>query len=183
MNSFGVLHTKKSKSMFVNLSGSNGKADRGLIFLILGMFTAGVVLMAWGGFEIKGSQESGSWPSVQGTITSSGMSKRITRDSNHRKRTTYYPKVGFQYLVDGHKYNSSRIAFGTGDTGGSEKWARKIVNRYPTGKTVTVYYNPQDPQYGVLESGVTWRSIIFLLAGIVFFVVGLLCVGAKLRRN
>jgi hypothetical protein len=163
--------------------GVSGKTDRGLVFVMLGMFAAGIVLMAWGGYEIKGSRESGSWPSVQGAITSSGMSKRTTRDSNHRKRTTYYPKVGFQYQVDGRNYISSRIAFGTGDTGGSEKWARKIVDKYPAGKTVTVYYNPQDPQYGVLESGITWRSIIFLLAGIVFFAGGVLCVKAKLNKG
>lgn len=183
MNSPEALQTKKPESMFINLSGSSGKADRGLIFLVLGLFAAGVVLMAWGGFEIKGSQESGSWPSAQGAITSSGMSQRTTRDSNHRTRTTYYPKVGFQYQVDGRNYTSLRIAFGTGDTGGSEKWARKIVNKYPAGKTVTVYYNPQDPQYGVLESGITWRSIILLLAGVAFFIAGVLCVRAKLRRN
>ncbi|BBO76640.1 hypothetical protein DSCW_40570 [Desulfosarcina widdelii] len=162
---------------------ANGKADRGLIFLILGMFAAGIVLMAWGVYEIKGSRESGNWPSTQGTITSSGVSKRTTRDSNHRNRTTYTPKVNFQYQVDGRQYTSSRIAFGTGDTGGSEKWARKVVNKYPVGKTVTVHYKPQDPQYGVLESGITWRSIIFLLAGAVFFIVGVLCVRAKSRRN
>lgn len=162
--------------------GVSGKADRGLVFVMLGMFAAGIVMMAWGGYEIKGSRESGSWPSVQGAITSSRMSKRITRDSDHRKRTTYYPKVGFQYQVDGRKYTSSRIAFGTGDTGGSAKWARKVVNKYPVGKAVTVYYNPQDPQYGVLESGITWRSIIFLLAGFAFFAAGLLVVKAKLGK-
>jgi len=181
------------KKAMMNVSGSlvrpavslgvNGNADRGLVFVMLGMFAAGIVMIAWGGYEIKGSRESGSWPNVQGTITSSDVSKRITRDSNHRKRTTYYPKVGFQYQVDGRRYASSRIAFGTGDTGGSAKWARKVVNKYPVGKTVTVYYNPQDPQYGVLESGITWRSIIFLLAGIAFFAAGVQCVKVKLGKR
>jgi hypothetical protein len=163
--------------------GVSGSSERGLGFVMLGMFAAGIVLMAWGGYEIKGSRESGSWPSAQGAITSSGISKRISTDSDHRKRTTYYPKVGFQYQVDGRRYTSSRIAFGTGDTGGSAKWARKVVNQYPVGKTVAVYYNPQDPQYGVLESGITWRSIIFLLAGIAFFAGGVLCVKAKLNKG
>ena len=183
MNSPKALQTKKPKSMFVDSSGSRGTADRGLIFLILGMFAAGVVLMAWGGYEIKGSRESGSWPSVQGTISSSSVSKRTSRGSDHRTRTTYYPKVGFQYQVDGRRYTSSRIAFGTGESGGSAKWARKVVNTYPVGKTVAVYYNPQDPQYGVLESGFTWRSLIVLLAGIAFFAAGVLCVKAKLNKG
>ncbi|WP_162459021.1 DUF3592 domain-containing protein [Desulfosarcina ovata] len=183
MNSPKALQTNKSKSRFVHLSGVSGKADRGMIFLILGMFVAGVVMMAWGGFEIKGSRESGSWPTAQGTISASSVGKRTTRDSNHRTKTTYYPKVGYHYQVEGRKYSSTRIAFGVGESGGSMKWAQKIVNKYPVGKTVTVYYNPQDPPYGVLESGTTWRSIVLLLAGAVFFIVGVLCVKAKLRRN
>jgi hypothetical protein len=177
---------KTTNSSSIGPAGSSvakGKAARNLIFLVLGMFAAGIVLLAWGAYEIKGSRESGSWPTAQGTIRSSSVSKRTTRDSNHRTRTTCYPKVGFQYQVDGRNYTSSRIAFGTGDTGGSAKWARKIVNKYPVGKTVMVYYNPQDPQYGVLESGITWRSIIFLLAGIAFFGAGLLVVKSKLGNR
>jgi hypothetical protein len=159
------------------------KTARNLFFLVVGMFAAGVCLIAWGGYEIKGSRESGSWPSAQGTITSSGMSKRTTRDSNHRTRTTYYPKISFHYHVDGRKYTGSRIQFSTGETGGSMKWARKVVNKYPSGKKVNVYYNPQEPNYGVLEAGITWRSIIFLLSGILFFAVGVLCLKAYLRNR
>ncbi|WP_319522571.1 DUF3592 domain-containing protein [uncultured Desulfosarcina sp.] len=142
MNSPKALQTNKSKSRFIHLSGVSGKADRGMLFLILGMFVAGVVMMAWGGLEIKGSRESGSWPTAQGTISSSSVSKRTTRDSNHRTKTTYYPKVGYHYQAEGRKYSSTRIAFGVGESGGSMKWAQKIVNKYPVGKSVAVYYNP-----------------------------------------
>lgn len=165
------------------LLDGNHKTAKNLLFLVLGMFAAGVCLIAWSGYEIKGSRESGSWPSAQGTITSSGMSKRTTRDSNHRTRTTYYPKIGFHYTVDGRKYAGSRIQFGTGETGGSMKWAQKVVNKYPSGKKVNVYYNPQEPNYGVLEAGITWRSIIFLLSGILFFTVGVFCLKAYLKNR
>ena len=163
--------------------GVRGKTAKNMLFLVLGMFAAGVCLIAWGGYEIKGSRESGSWPSTQGTITSSGMSKRTTRDSNHRTRTTYYPKIGFHYQIGGRKYAGSRIQFGTGETGGSMKWAQKVVNKYPAGKKVNVYYDPQDPNYGVLEAGITWRSIIFLLSGILFFTVGVFCLKAYLKNR
>jgi Protein of unknown function (DUF3592) len=164
-------------------SGVQGRKGKNLGILTLSMFAAGIVLVAFGGYEIKGSRESGNWPSAQGTISSSSVSKRTTRDSNNRTKKTYYPKVGYHYQVDGRKYISHRIAFGTGETGGSEKWARKIVNKYPVGKTVTVYYNPQDPNYGVLESGFTWRSVIIFLSGILFFVVGVFCLRAYLKNR
>ncbi len=181
-NTPGKISNNSSREPTGSLD-ARSKTGKNLFLLVLGMFAAGVCMMAWGGYEIKGSRESGSWPSTNGTITSSSMSKRTTRDSNHRTRTTYYPKIGFQYQVGGRTYTSTRIAFGTGETGGSVKWARKVVNKYPVGNTVTVYYNPQDPQYGVLESGITWRSIIFLLAGLAFFAAGALCVKAKSKQR
>ena len=162
--------------------GVRSKADRPLIFLMLGMFMAGVVLMAWGGYEIKGSRESGSWPSTQGTITSSGMSKRTTRDSNHRTRISYYPKVAYRYQIQGRPYTGSRIEFG-GERGGDQKWAQKIVNKYPAGKKVDVYYNPQDLQYAILEAGFTWSSLLIFLSGILFFAIGVLCLKIYMRSR
>jgi len=163
--------------------GVQGRKDKNLVILILGMFVAGVALMTFGGYEIKGSRESGNWPGAQGTISSSGVSKRTSKDSNHRTKTTYYPKVGYHYQVDGRKYTSHRIEFGGGETGGSQKWAQKVVNKYPAGKTVAVHYNPQDPNYGVLEAGFTWRSIIVLLSGILFCAVGVFCLRAYLKSR
>jgi len=118
------------------------------------MLAAGIFLMAWGGHEIKGSYESASWPDTLGNITSSHVSKKTYKDSDHRTRTTFYPKVVYQYQVDGRRHTNSRINFG-GETG-SMKWlAQRAVDRYPAGKTVKVSYNPQDPTYSVLEAGIT----------------------------
>ncbi len=164
--------------------GTSGRADTGMIFLILGLFVAGAVLAAWGGYEIKGSRKSAGWPNVPGTISSSDIAKRVTRDTNRRRsRTTYYPKIAFHYQVDGHNFTSSRIAFGTGDSGGKMKWAQKVISKYPVGNKVTVYYDPQDPQYGVLEAGMTWRSVFLLVGGIAFLAADFFCLKSFFKNR
>ena len=163
--------------------GLKGESDKNLVILVLAMFAAGIFLMALGGYEIKGSQESRNWPSTRGTITYSGVHKSIHTDSNHRTKTTYIPKVAYRYQVKGRQYTGDRIEFGVGESGGSMKSAQKIMGRYPSGKKVPVYYNPQDPKYGILEAGFTWRSIFAFLGGVVFFAAGVFCLKAYLRNR
>jgi len=164
--------------------GVKGKSGRDLGILTLAMFAAGIFLMAWGVYEIKGSNESRNWPSTQGTISSSYISEQTRRASKGHTSITYFPRVLYQYKVDGRHYTSHRIEFG-GESGGMKRMAKKVVDKYPSGKKVTVHYNPQDPKYGVLEAGFTWSSLIVFLAGIAFFGVGFLFLKAywKQRRK
>ncbi len=156
------------------VSGPAASAGKNLGILALAMFAAGIFLMAWGGYEIRGSYQTGLWPDSQGNITASHVSKETNRDSDHRTRTTYYPRVLYQYQVEVRRYTASRINFG-GKTGGMKWLAQRTVDRYPVGKTVKVHYNPEDPTYAVLEAGITWGSILLFLMGVIFFAPGVLC--------
>lgn len=184
------LETPSKKKFTINSKvkptvsfGGSGKTDKNLIILTIAMLAAGIFLMAWGGYEIKGSQESRNWPGTEGTITSSGVNKRTYTDSDHRTRTTYYPKVRYRYQVQGRHYTGNRIEFGSGESGGMKKWAQKIVNKYPSGKKVMVYYNPNDLKYAVLEAGFTWSSLFVFLGGILFFAAGVFCLKAYWRNK
>jgi len=163
------------------LPRAKSKSDKSLGILTLALVAAGVALLAWGGYEIKRAYESRGWPNTQGTITSSYIKKENRKDSNNRYRTTYYPKVQYQYQVEGKYYSCNRIAFG-GVSGGKRSKAKKVVDSYPSGKKVTVYYNPQDPGVGVLKAGFSWGALLAFLAGLVFFGAGIMCYRAY-RRN
>lgn len=163
------------------LSGAKAKSDKGLGILTLAMFAAGIFLLAWGGYEMKRAYESRSWPNTQGTVISSYIDKRSHRDSNNRTNIVYTPKIRYQYQVDGKHYTCKRIAFG-GESGGKRSKAKKVVDKYPSGKKVTVHYNPQDPKVAVLKAGFSWGAVFAFLAGIVFFAVGVMGLKAY-RRN
>lgn len=52
--------------------------------------------------------------------------------------------------------------------------ARQILNRYPLGKQVDVYYNPSKPQDSVLERRLGCAVYVGLLVGPAVLVLGLL---------
>ena len=84
------------------------------------------------------------WPSTMGTVMASAIIWR--RSSN--KGSVAYPSVQYAYQVMGRPYQGTKIMPGP-DAGGSG--AHKIVERYPAGKQVQVYYDPNDPSTALLE--------------------------------
>ena len=163
------------------LSGTKAKFDKGLGILTLAMFAGGIFLLTWGGYEMKRAYESRIWPDTQGTVTSSRIGKHSHRDSNNHTRIVYTPKIRYQYQVEGKHYTCNRIEFG-GKSGGKRSKAKKVVDKYPSGKKVTVYYNPQDPKVAALKAGFSWGALFAFLAGIIFFGVGVMGFKAY-RRN
>lgn len=159
--------------------GAAGKKNKNLIIVMLAMFAAGIFMLALGGYEIKGSQETSNWPSTTGTITSSSVRKETRRESN-KTSTVYYPSVQYRYQIDSRPYTSSRIAFGNA-SGGRKSFAQDVAEKYPSGQKITVYYDPDDPQYAILETGFTWSSLFIFLGGIVFFAAGVLCLKTYLQ--
>jgi hypothetical protein len=64
-----------------------------------------------------------------------------------------FPMVVYEYEVNGIKYLSNRVRVqdASGPTMGGVLYSNPLLNRYPKGAAVTVYYNPQDPKESALE--------------------------------
>lgn len=88
--------------------------------------------------------QAASWPSTLGMVTSS----RIEMRSSSEGGSTPYPMVNYSYQVSGQPYQGNKVMPGP-DVGGSG--ARKVVERYPAGAQVMVYYNPEKPSEALLE--------------------------------
>jgi len=171
-----AIETKAERNASV---GARSKKNKNLVIVMLGMFAAGILTMAVSAYEIMGSLGTNNWPGTDGTITSSSVRKEVRRDSG-KTVTTYYPSVQYRYRIDGRQHTSYRIAFGK-KVGSVKAIAQKVVDRYPSGKTVTVYYDPDDPQYAILEKGFKWSSLIVFMVGLVFFAAGVLCLRSYLK--
>lgn len=101
----------------------------------------------WG--KLVQARSSLRWPSVMGTVTGSGTKTQ----SSLRGGPATAADVRYMYEVDGKRFEGTRISFGqygTGDGG----HARKEAEKYPVGKPVTVYYDPNSPATAVLEPAV-----------------------------
>lgn len=132
----------------------------------------GVGFSVYGYNVLQNAKASSKWPAAKGIITVSEVIKNESTTgtgTNKRKTVTYNAKIHFKYSVKGKDYTSSNVTFGQ-----STKGAGEIVNRYPIGKNVKVFYNPQDLEVAVLEPGVSTSSYLFLGFGIFFTLTGLI---------
>jgi len=133
---------------------------------------AGLGFSIYGYSVLQNAKASAEWPTEKGIITVSEVIKHESTTgtgTNKRRTVTYNAKIHFKYSVKGKRYTSNNVTFGQ-----STKGAGEIVNRYPIGKKVKVFYNPQDLKVAVLEPGVSMSSYLFLGFGIFFTLMGLI---------
>lgn len=136
--------------------------------LVLGLGTFVVLISVVGLTKFRASK---TWLWTTGQITSAEMEKRLSRGRS--RSVTYHAAIVYDYSVQGTKYSGHRVAFG--EYGSSNpNHAREILNRYPLGRQVDVYYNPSKPQDSVLERRLGRAVYIGLLVGAAVFALGLL---------
>ena len=99
-----------------------------------------------------------SWPSVLGVVTNSYLERRDSGDGS-----TNYAVVKYSYQVAGQRYQSSRLAPGP-EVGGTG--TRKVVERYPAGAQVMVFYNPEKPSDAVLERKAPAQWLFWMMLAI-----------------
>ena len=104
--------------------------------------------------------KASSWPSTMGTVTFSNLEWR----RGSKGSSVAYPVVQYSYQVMGQMLQGRRVMPGP-ESGGS--WAHKVVERYPAGAQVMVYYDPNNPSDAVLERGmpgyIKWLWVALIL--------------------
>ena len=122
-----------------------------------------------------------SWPSTTGTIEFSQV-KMKHRAMGPRLLWMSEPVVEYRYEVDDKLYRGTRIWFRHSVTaeairvGDREFQADEVVERYPIGAEVAVYFNAEDPEDAVLELHVGASSRFLSYVSIVVAGMGLLLV-------
>lgn len=126
----------------------------------------GLLLCFIHGNLLKKDRSRKSWPSVTGQVTSATAPRVVVSSyGKHGReyRTKYIPHVKYSYTVDGTAYHGELDVSYDGWYFRSR--ANHLLERYPVGKEVTVYHDPQEPKSSVLERS-SVRSIIGLVAGV-----------------
>lgn len=139
----------------------------------------GIVLLLFSTvvLQLPRALASPAWPSVQGVILTSEV-----REVGWSEDTSgWCPELSYEYPVAGRKYVSHNVELQDICISNLGSFARRVVERYPAGKRVEVYYDPRDPARAVLEPGVPDAVILWPLLviaatglGIILVVVGLL---------
>lgn len=135
-------------------SGNKGTST---LKMIVGLFMAlGVAGLVWGAVGAISALRTSAWPTAGGTIIESAVVTYETR-GGHRDRineTMYSAKVVYEYNAMGKTRRGNTVRMNQIDTSDIAD-VKRIVAHYPKGKSVTVHYDPDQPdRASVLETGV-----------------------------
>ncbi len=118
---------------------------------------------------------SKNFPVVEGRVTSGGVSASrfngVGVEAADRVKA-YSAVITYKYIVNGKSFTSYKRRWHEAQTT-FHPYHKRIANRYPRGKTINVYYNPNKPHVSVLEPGIGLGSIlgIFISLGSMAFLV------------
>lgn len=127
----------------------------------------GAITLYFGCQNLIRSKQSKDWPTVSGIVKQSDVEYQSSSDGPG----THHANVQYDFIINGITYSGDDVAYG--DFGSSDSsHARKIVNRYPVGKEVKIYYLPEDPYECVLEPGTKLQAWFLPGFGMIFFTVG-----------
>lgn len=120
---------------------------------------AGTITLAVFVKELLILLRTGRWPVAEGMVT---VSEVVRVDDG--ESIVYRPLVKCSYQVAGTGYVTEALHPGFGNHSSSFEWRwRRVVDRYPTGTEVRVFYNPADPSEAYLSKANALSAIAALL--------------------
>jgi hypothetical protein len=125
--------------------------------------------------NILQASRSKSWPAVTGTIIDSAPAKSEKPDGS----SIYVANIIYSYEVDRIGFISESIScFGYDLLNPSDAYYTGSINeitslldKYPVGDNVKVYYNPEDPEESVIKTDLKLPVVIPLLSGLFIIAV------------
>jgi len=128
-----------------------------ILFISL-FYAIGLGMLGYGLWSAQRSNAAANWMTTLGTLNSCSIDDK----SDPEGGAMYEVKVQYTYTVGHHEYTGSRLAFGYAASSGAEAH-QQIYAALKDAKTVTVRYDPSDPETSALSYGIH-RSIQFTLA-------------------
>ena len=140
-----------------------------------GTFTIlGVLLLARGLAALALDRAILRWPRAPGQILRSTYqahdgSARI--DGIDIDSTQFTPVITYRYTVAGHTHAGTQLARTA--PRGDANTIKQIIDRYPDGSQVQVFYSPRDPATAYLETHRSAGALFLVILGAFFALAGL----------
>jgi hypothetical protein len=135
----------------------------GLLLLIVGLFLLGV----------PQSVASNDWFATEGVVISSKLQEECCNSYTEG----WYPRVIYRYSVNRHEYTSDKIHFVDLGSLNTDYYSRETIRKYPVGKKVMVYFNPDNPFQAILELGPAAEAI---LPALILMMMGVIPITVRL---
>jgi hypothetical protein len=129
----------------------------GFILFFVAFYVIGFWLLAQGLLSAHRSTRAATWPTAPAVITALEVQRKGDDEA-----TTYVVKVEYTYVVNGVKYEGSRLAFGY--EGSTDRGTpAQILQRLKGAMAISARYDPSDPSVSCLSFGLH-RAIVGKLA-------------------
>ncbi|MFN8528053.1 MAG: DUF3592 domain-containing protein [Anaerolineae bacterium] len=113
-----------------------------------------------------------TWQNTQGRVLFSDVEGRQSSDSEGGWSVSYYPRVVYEYAVNGARFQGRRVVLGSEiGLGNYNAVERKVHERYPVGATVQVYYNPNEPREAALELSAPANNVYLIIAAVILVIL------------
>ncbi|SFI04377.1 DUF3592 domain-containing protein [Planctomicrobium piriforme] len=145
----------------------------GVIFFIAVAAAFPLLILVALAVKLYEVQQVSRWPETTGKVLASRVaaSKKKPGDAGYNfgdSEVSNEPFVEYEYLVEGRKQRCQRVTIAE-FTGPEELEA--ILERYPVGKTVSVFYDPKNPSRALLERELPDGLVVGGIVVIGFFIL------------
>lgn len=134
--------------------------DKTAVFLVFfAMFWTAIVgfFDVTAGSEVLNAVRSDDFRTTTGTVTSNEVVRRMGDDGPR-----YIAEIRYAYSVAGRHYTGDKYRFGAFNRT-DKRWARQLADAHPVGRSVTVYYDADNPALSVLAPGLQGSSLLILM--------------------
>ena len=132
-----------------------------------------MIFLGVGLWMINKGMQSENWDKGTATITSSEIEKTESKSKDAQgftqTSTSYGVSVKYSYTVEGGNYEGNTVGFGT-MSHNERSDAQDELKSFPKGKTIDVYYDPENPSDSVLNKGVFWPMYIVVVVMVIILI-------------
>jgi hypothetical protein len=143
-----------------------------IVFWSGGFIIGGLVFSTIGFKQLDEAIESGSWLSTDGRVLSTSIEVSHSRDSDNRPKTTYQPKVSYQFTVGGRTYQGNRLRISAWSYQRRSD-ASAELEKLTSNDQCVVFYAPDNPDRSSLTAGFTRGDLLMPILGTVCCLCGL----------
>lgn len=106
-----------------------------------------------------------AWPTVEGKIVQSEVDEfRGHVDSGSAPRTMYRSRIAYAYRYNNVDYRGNNQTSGSQVTSNMQGFAKRAVAKFPLGKKVKVYVNPDNPSEATLNPSAWYVWLLWIVA-------------------
>ena len=145
-----------------------GRLGNALFFIVFAL--SGLPVMYFTYPWLVNGVESENWPTTDGVVTLS----EIYDVRGNKGGVTYGAEILYEYYVSDKRYLGNHVTSAGQSSSSDLDYAQYLINKYPNGTKVTIYYNPNKAEEAVLEPGFHWFDLFPFGMGLIFSLIGLI---------